>query len=391
MAHNTFGKLASYEQGFAAKPVVNGVAYKLTPTTLTSSDGSASVDVVRCRRADGGEAYFSPKRIPKARICLHFTVGNVRSDVYTLAGTSKVSVPFLVARDGTVYEFFDSHFWAYHLGKNSRYDNLSMSAVSVGIEISNYGPLTPAGSVLNNAYKSAYCSLDQTDAYVELGAAYRGYRYFASYTDAQIEAVGRLLRYLGAEHQIPLSFLPEARRNEVLDDLSKEGPGTAFLGVCSHVNFRPDKFDLGPAFAWDTLISEVSGSRSDAGGGDHPSSLERMATTELPAERDHPELHIDPHHRHEVHQGDTLAGIAAQHHTSVQALVDLNGLTDRHLIEVGMVLAIPPDSNTIVVQKGDTLWGLAKLSGVPTDVLAHANDIADSSKIEVGQVLTVPR
>ena len=393
MPQRSYDLLAGYEQRFHAERTVNGVSYTLEPATLTSSDGAASVDIVRCRRADGSESYFTPKAIPKARICLHFTVGNVRSDVFTLCGTSKVSVPFLVARDGTVYEFFDSHYWAYHLGPSERYDNIAMSAVSIGIELSNYGPLTPDGGVLKNAYKSDYCTLEQADAFVKLATPFRGYAYFASYTEAQVKSAIALIRYLGVEHNIPMRFLPEAQRHDLLADLSRDGVGTSFLGVCSHVNFRADKFDLGPAFDWGALITalEAPPGVAEALTQPVPTAEHRISNLQLPQADELGHHAIDPHDKHEVHPGDTLTSIAAQHHTTAEALMSLNGIDKPAALEVGQMLTIPGDADTIVVQLGDTLSALAKRSGVPVEVLVYANELTDKNMIRVGQTLIVPR
>ena len=56
---------------------------------------------------------------------LHFTAGSIEGDILTMTkANSFVSVPFVIARDGTIYQLFSSGHWAYSLGmKASDGDN----------------------------------------------------------------------------------------------------------------------------------------------------------------------------------------------------------------------------------------------------------------------------
>ena len=61
--------------------------------------------------------YYHEEEFKKERIVLHFTAGNVRSDMITLTTQDRhVSVPFVIGRDGTIYQLFSSKFWSGHLG-----------------------------------------------------------------------------------------------------------------------------------------------------------------------------------------------------------------------------------------------------------------------------------
>jgi LysM repeat protein len=107
-----------------------------------------------------------------------------------------------------------------------------------------------------------------------------------------------------------------------------------------------------------------------------------------------------------VQPGDTLSGIAARYGTTVQALLQANGLTST-TIRVGQVLRIvPPDAappaqpqqpekpqsgpTTYTVQPGDSLSTVAARFGVSRFDLASANGLAPSAFLYVGQVLTIP-
>lgn len=98
---------------------------------------------------------------------------------------------------------------------------------------------------------------------------------------------------------------------------------------------------------------------------------------------------------YEVQAGDTLFRIGQQFDLTVEELVAANQITNRNLIRVGQVLAIPstgapPSTRTYIVQWGDCLWGISRRFGVDMQVLITANDISDPSKILVGQVLEIP-
>ncbi len=103
-----------------------------------------------------------------------------------------------------------------------------------------------------------------------------------------------------------------------------------------------------------------------------------------------------------VQSGDTLSGIAAKHGTTVNQLVQMNGLSNPNFILVGQRLAVPQatagddpispqDSSTLYrVQAGDTLIGIAVRFGVNMWDIVVANNIANASLIYVGQSLVIP-
>lgn len=212
--------------------------------------------------------YFFPAQHPKERIILHFTAGNVRSDMMSLTQASRhVSVAFVIGRDGTIYQLFPSSGWSGHIGAGvgNQGTGNAQDKSSVGIEISNYGYLVPQGSTLETIYSRVknpqtgaigpvdpYCTLDDKDAFQEISTPFRGQTIYAAFTPQQVESTIILLRYLTAKFNIPRQFLPENKRYLTTNDVLQ------FKGIVSHVNYRSaGKWDLGPAFDWNTLISGV--------------------------------------------------------------------------------------------------------------------------------------
>ncbi len=91
-----------------------------------------------------------------------------------------------------------------------------------------------------------------------------------------------------------------------------------------------------------------------------------------------------------VRPGDTLWAIARRYGTTVEALVQANGIADPNLIYVGQVLRVPAAAVTYTVRPGDTLWAIARRYGTTVEALVQANGIADPNLIYVGQVLRIP-
>ena len=124
---------------FENKVLSSGLGH-LDMTTFTfpvTGEQGLVLSGVVCHRKDGQATYYYPEKTPKERIVLHFTAGNLRGDLITLTGDQHVSVPYVIARNGTIFQLFNPEHWSYHLGRGSVGGNTAQSKVTIGIELSN--------------------------------------------------------------------------------------------------------------------------------------------------------------------------------------------------------------------------------------------------------------
>lgn len=247
-----FRELPTIETRF--RQTGQGGEYALRPIAVPVPGESLILNGLLCTPTNRS-GYYHDTVYPKERIVLHFTAGGLPGDIRTLTRQDyHVSVPFVIARDGTIYQLYSSKFWSGNLGASAvgNQTGNNQDKRTIGIEISNYGSLAVQGSNLKTIYGDLYCSLAQSAAYQKLTTAFRGETYFATFTPQQYDTLTVLLRYLTAQYTIPRQFLPTTKRFVTRNDV------LTFRGIVSHVNYRASgKWDIGPAFDWARLIRDV--------------------------------------------------------------------------------------------------------------------------------------
>lgn len=193
------------------------------------------------------DQYFKTQT-PKNQIVLHHTVSGmgVDGDISWWRQTAdRIGTAVIVGWDGKIYQCFSSIYWSYHLGLKTS-NNTLLNKSSIGIEIDSWGGLMQSNgkwypakwnedlrSFVPNTKAS---SIDRVTLYPK---GYKGFYAYESYTNEQIEAVYKLLKYWGKKYNIPLYY------NEDMFNVSNRAlNGTP--GVWSHTSFRADKSDIHP-------------------------------------------------------------------------------------------------------------------------------------------------
>lgn len=96
-----------------------------------------------------------------------------------------------------------------------------------------------------------------------------------------------------------------------------------------------------------------------------------------------------------VRRGDTLSSIAWRYGTTVQAIVQANGILNPNQIFYGQVFWIPStgggstNSTVYIVRRGDTLYSIGRRFGTTYQALAALNGLHYPYTIYVGQRLLV--
>lgn len=96
-----------------------------------------------------------------------------------------------------------------------------------------------------------------------------------------------------------------------------------------------------------------------------------------------------------VRYGDNLYRIALRFHTSVSALMNLNGIANPNRIIAGQTICVAPGGEIpwgflYTVRRGDTLYSIARRYGWSVSYLASVNHLWNPNQIYAGQILLIP-
>ncbi|MFQ6014778.1 MAG: LysM peptidoglycan-binding domain-containing protein [Anaerolineae bacterium] len=102
---------------------------------------------------------------------------------------------------------------------------------------------------------------------------------------------------------------------------------------------------------------------------------------------------------HVVSRGQTLYSIARAYGTTISAIMQVNGLTNRNWIYSGQRLVIPTQGTAAtssgspavhIVARGQNLQSIANRYGTSVSAIMRANGLRNANLIYVGQRLTIP-
>lgn len=94
---------------------------------------------------------------------------------------------------------------------------------------------------------------------------------------------------------------------------------------------------------------------------------------------------------HVVNWGDVLWKIAKHYDSSVDRIVEANGLQNPDKLLVGQSLIIPTDDTVYTVKYGDILWEIAEKYGISLQDLINANRIVNPNVLYPGTKLNIPK
>ena len=140
--------------------------------------------------------------------------------------------------DGVMVQCMPEGAYGWHLGKNgSQY----MHKHSVGIEVNNFGYLKNG-----KAYQGSTAHESQI---VELAESFRGYKQWHRYSDAQIEALDKWIRWIGERDGIDIrAGLPALVKEKGVAafDWNADAYYGNVKGLWTNTNTRKDKTDMFP-------------------------------------------------------------------------------------------------------------------------------------------------
>lgn len=195
-------------------------------------------------------SHFYKVKNRKSKIVIHHTAGGLEGDLLTLLGANKVSVPFLISPKGKIIMLFHPWNWAWHLGKGALGGNETQSKLSIGIELSNWGFLVPRGEILYTHTGRPYCTKQDFALYSKINPwklinpkTGEKVEYVANYSPEQYMSLLVLVDKLTSLYGIPKIRYEKGYSEDVIN----------FKGICTHTDFRTDKYDLSPNFNWELL------------------------------------------------------------------------------------------------------------------------------------------
>jgi N-acetyl-anhydromuramyl-L-alanine amidase AmpD len=200
------------------------------------------------------DSQYVKKETDKTMIHIHHTAGS--SSPYDVVSywentPERVATHFVIAgpppkgvtawQDGQIIQVYSTKYWGYHLGLKA--ENLPagsksteyLNSAAIGIELCNWGQLA---KTVDGKFKTWSGSYVPADAVSELN--YRGFKYYHTYSEKQLQSLKELLQFLGDKWKIPLTF----KGMEMFDLSLRAFKGEP--GIWTHTSYRKDKVDCPP-------------------------------------------------------------------------------------------------------------------------------------------------
>jgi N-acetyl-anhydromuramyl-L-alanine amidase AmpD len=242
----------------------DGIVGKMTWDALLETDTKKNKKINDTKYVLPLKNYYQDPQLKKA-VVLHHTNGwtvvkgtkdrpSMNHFNWWKSTNKHVSTAYSIDYKGNVYEHFDPKHWAYHLGIGG--SKRFLDKQSIGIEITNEGYMTKHGDDFkwySGPTPIAYNRVNDEPFHIKNG--WRGYNWYAPYSQEQYEATLFLVKYLCDEFNIKKNVIPDNEYHpEILDG--------NFEGIYNHSNVRDypsdrNKWDLSPAFPLKKLLKEL--------------------------------------------------------------------------------------------------------------------------------------
>lgn len=150
---------------------------------------------------------------------------------------------FTISTTGVIYQHFDANFYS----KLMQDEKIDQSSIMISLE--NVGYLT------KNDTDGSYYDWRGTQYKGRIfEKSWRNKRYWAKYTNRQLNALIDLIKYLCIEHNI--------ERNFIGSNVSIHKPET-FKGILNRSNFYSFRYDLTPAIDFEFLTEQINNINTD--------------------------------------------------------------------------------------------------------------------------------
>lgn len=160
--------------------------------------------------------YIKAKTVKKM-IVLHYTGGGTLSGAEAALKTPDyINVHYGIDDDGTIHQYFNEAYWAYHTGTTKKH-----AQESIGIEIRSWGQLSRHGLVLKT-----WTGKSIAWPRVIRCKPFRGFEYWEAITPEQLQAVKELILGIASRHPIEI-VTTHAVLNKNKLDFPPDYPGIA--------------------------------------------------------------------------------------------------------------------------------------------------------------------
>lgn len=202
------------------------MANKITVFTIESPN------IVKKHLTNG---QYRTQMYPKHSIFLHHTAGSSAQSAWDWWNKTpeRVGTPYIIDRDGTIYETFNPMMWAPHLGVKGQID---LDQNSIGIEIVSWGQLKEKNGKYFT-YTNKEIPLEEV-----AWCNWRGEKFFQAYSKAQIQSLLNLLAKLKKDFPSLVLNNPIKGFHEYSIKVTQDN----VPGLWSHTTVRKDKLDIFP-------------------------------------------------------------------------------------------------------------------------------------------------